>query len=267
MQAAASKISSKVFIWHLETHVSHLCNLRCDGCTHYCDIGYAEKIDHDAALDSLKAWAKRLHIKQFAMLGGEPLLEKRLPDYIKLVAEQFGYAERRVVTNGVLLHKWDESLPELISETRTRLIVSLHVAGGKHKEDLARSFALLKEWIKKYDLNVTVKDIDYRWFRIHRGQGVDMLPFEDGKPELSRARCVTPCVNLHRGLLWKCPPLAYLPMIIGKLRHRVAWERYLQYRPLGLDATDDELLALSSDADCCGMCPAAPEQDLMQNSF
>ena len=267
MQAEKPKLPTKVFVGHLEVHVSHLCNLRCKGCTHYCDIGYAEKIDHDAALDSLKAWARRIHIKQFAMLGGEPLLEKRLPEYIKLASELFYYAERRVVTNGVLLHKWDDSLPKLISETGTRLIVSLHLAGEKRKEEQAKSFALLKEWVKKYDLDLTIKDIDYRWFRIYQGQGLHMRPFEDNRPETSRANCVTPCVNLHKGALWKCPPLAYLPMVIDKLKYKKDWEPYLQYRPLTLEATDDELCALSFDTACCGMCPAAPATDLVQSGF
>lgn len=266
-QTCFSDTNTRVPLRHVETHVSHACNLTCGNCSHYCDIGYPEKIDHDAALASIVAWSKRIRIKQFALLGGEPLIEKRLADYVLTVADVFSYAERRVVTNGVMLYKYDDSFAKRIKDTETRLIVSLHVVPESRKEALAKSLAMLKGWIQKYSLDVTIKPIDSRWFRLYRGRGVNILPFTDGDQDRSREHCVTPCVNLHQGALWKCPPLAYLPMIAKKLKYKEAWEPYLQYRPLQLSASDEELHLLSSDSSCCGMCPVAPKLDVQQRAM
>ncbi len=258
---------AKVHIHHLEIHVSHACNLRCANCSHYCDIGYPQKINHDDALGSILAWSKKLHIDQFALLGGEPLLEKRVTEYVRIAAEAFPLAERRLVTNGVLLHAHDDALAQAIKETNTRLIISSHAIPENQKPLLAKSLSKLKHWIQKYALNVTIKPIDSRWFKLYHGLGKKMLPFDDRCPEQSRARCVTPCVNLHEGALWKCPPLAYLPMVIESLHYKKAWEPYLAYRPLQLSASVQELAHIATDSHCCAMCPKTPKLDLVQHAL
>jgi len=254
----------KAHIHHLELHVSHSCNLRCANCSHYCNIGYHKKIDHVAALESIEAWSKRITVKQFALLGGEPLIEKRVTDYIRKAAEVFPYAERRLVTNGVLLYNHSDDLAKLISETKTRLIVSLHVIPEQQKSKMLKSLSVLNRWIKEYSVNATIKAIDSRWFQIYRGTDCDILPFAENNPAESKRHCTTPCVNLVEGALWKCPPLAYLPMIIDKLRYRKAWEPYLAYQPLQLSASDEAINNLPKDTHCCEMCPTHPKLDMVQ---
>lgn len=252
----------KVQIERLEMHVVHACNIRCKNCSHYCDIGYARRIDHDAALESIGEWSRRISISRFSLLGGEPLLEKRVVDYIEKVAAAFPYADRRLVTNGILLYKYDDSFAQLIKSTNTRLVISLHVVPDQYREKQMKSFATLKEWIKKYSLKATIKEINTKWFKLYHGNGYEIRPYNDNNAAESRKHCLTPCVNLHEGTLWKCPPLAYLPMIIEKLHYKRDWAPYLAYRPLQISASDEALASLSSDSSCCGMCPANPKLDM-----
>lgn len=251
----------KAYIPHLETHVTHSCNLKCKNCSHYCDIGYYAPIDHRSKIESIKEWSQKIVIDKFAILGGEPLLESQVTDYIESVAKCFKNAERRLVTNGLLLHYYDDAFAKLIKKTNTRLIISLHIIPEGQKESLLKSLRLVKEWIIRYSINATIKPLNFPWFKIYHGYGHEILPFNDNNPKMSRAHCVTPCVNLHEGALWKCPPLAYLPNIIDKLKYKNLWKPYLKYQPLQISATYEELNNISKDINCCDMCPQNPQID------
>lgn len=192
-------MNKKAYIPHLETHVTHLCNIKCKNCSHYCDIGYHTPIDHCSKIESIKEWSQRLVVDKFAILGGEPLLENQVTHYIECVAKYFGNAERRLVTNGILLHHYDDSFAKLIKKTNTRLIISLHIIPENKKESLLKSIKLVKKWIIKYSINATIKPLNFPWFKIYHGYGEDILPYNDNDPKMSRAHCVTPCVNLHEG--------------------------------------------------------------------
>ena len=70
------------------------------------------------------------------------------------------------------------------------------------------------------------------------------------------------CPQLFEGAIWKCAPLAYLPMQDRKYGLSEKWAPYLGYRPLAPDCSDAELAAFFAreDEPACGMCPARPER-------
>ena len=82
------------------------------------------------------------------------------------------------------------------------------------------------------------------WYRLYRGDGARMEPFDEGRPFASWRVCRTRhCVTLRDNALWKCPPLAHLPAAAKKLalHENVRWKPYLAYEPLEPRATDDEI--------------------------
>lgn len=89
---------------YLEVHVAHHCNLKCKGCGHMSNLVPEE-------FPSIEQFVKDLHqlkkyvwgIRRFRLLGGEPLLNPELPEYIIATREVYPDADIVVVTNGLLI--------------------------------------------------------------------------------------------------------------------------------------------------------------------
>jgi hypothetical protein len=89
-----------------------------------------------------------------------------------------------------------------------------------------------------------------------------MKPFEDDNPRESWHSCPgRACKQLSDGRLWKCAPIAYLPMQNAKYHLSEEWWPYLEYQPLSPDCSDQQLAEFLAreEEDCCSMCPASPE--------
>ena len=239
---------------HLEMHITHICNLMCKYCAHYCDFGYAGEVPYAQGAEWLCAWAERLAPQQFRILGGEPLLHKDAEKYMRLCAKCFPEAKRDFVTNGLFLRKREDLLPVLI-ETHTVLIISLHPLRSKQQEAVLNDALTLAYQYMPKGLCLRIDNCTNTWRKPYLGEGASIAPFTDGDPEKSFQNCTGYCKTLHQGKLWKCPSLAYLPLIVDQLETKRFWEPYLQYEPLGIDASDAEIAAfIKGNSQFCGMC-------------
>ncbi len=89
---------------YLEFHMADHCNLNCKGCAHLSNIAephFADFGQFEKDMFRLKElfWG----IERVRIMGGEPLLNKDLPRYVKLVREVFPDADMHVVSNGLLI--------------------------------------------------------------------------------------------------------------------------------------------------------------------
>ena len=247
-------------IKQLEMHITHRCNLGCVGCNHYCDFAYKAPINPEAAFTWMENWAQRLQPETFLLLGGEPLLEPRLLDYVRAAADCFPNSNRNIVTNGLLLSKWEKDLPPILLETDTGLELSLYDSSVPEVAARLRlAVAMLKQWRDRHELRVIFRKDPQQWRKLYQGDGYAMLPFSQGRPEESfRVTCLSSrCLTLHQGAIWDCPTIAYLPMIASRLENKEAWSPYLAYRPLAFTAGESELKTFINKPfpECCAMCP------------
>ena len=122
---------------HLEWHITHNCNLSCQGCSHFTNHGH----DWFAEIETLKEWYsywnKRISPHTIAILGGEPLLHKNVIDIIYLTREMWNqplessikliYPRYEIVTNGILIdEEKHKDLPKALKDTDCVLSVSIH---------------------------------------------------------------------------------------------------------------------------------------------
>ncbi len=250
---------------HLEMHIAHGCNLRCKFCTHYCDIGYSGLVPHEVGAEWLKAWSGRLKPERFYLLGGEPLLSPELDHYLVTARECFPDSKRIVVTNGLLLSRIESMMPVFI-DTGTRLHISIHPIPRSEEARLTGALALAERWQRR-GLLVSYRGGLQNWYAPYRGEGSGIRPYAENNPQASFAALCgkdgKSCVNLHEGKLWKCPALAFLPLVIDKLEHRRLWEPYLAYKPLDPEASDEALgKFIALDAEFCDICPAGAQPSL-----
>tara|TARA_B100000902_G_scaffold359570_1_gene375449 strand:- start:527 stop:1357 length:831 start_codon:yes stop_codon:yes gene_type:complete len=249
-------------IEQLELHVTHACNFTCEGCSHYSNHGHTGNITLDDCEEWLYGWSRRVKPKTFTILGGEPTLNKNLPDIVYMVRAMFPDPSTGidVITNATGLHL-QPRLPQMLVATGATLAVSIHsTEHPNYIKKFKRGYKLAKKW--KHDLGVWVEFWDFtnkEWVRQYKGFGDRMMPYEDNNPRKSWEVCISKyAMQLHEGKLWKCPALAYLPMQAKKYNLSDKWNPYLKYQSLEVDCTDEELEEFLNreDESFCSMCPA-----------
>jgi hypothetical protein len=141
------------------------------------------------------------------------------------------------------------------------LYVSVHNQSAEYGEKLKPVLALLNEWKKQHNIEITLYLSSKSWTRRYHGFGSTMEPFQDNQPRKSWEHCgARTCAQLFEGAIWKCAPLAYLGMQDAKYKLSESWAPYLKYRPLPEDCNDTQLTEFfdREDEAVCGMCPAKP---------
>ncbi len=250
-------------IRNLEIHVTHRCNLTCESCSHYSNQGHKGSLSLEDADAWMTRWHSRINPSIFSLLGGEPSIHPRLTDFVVLSRTHWPEAHLRLVTNGFFLHRHPHLPAVLQNDPNACLYLSVHHDSPEYQERLRPIRALLNGWVRRHGIQVTEYSSHQNWTRRYRGFGSTMEPFADAQPRQSWDNCPGKyCAQLLDGDIWKCAPLAYLPMQHEKFRLSERWAPYLRYRPLEAGCSEQELQAFfdREEESSCGMCSAKPER-------
>ncbi len=250
----------------IDVHVTHVCNLHCDGCKHYSNYNHKGSLEVATFRDWISAWSRVLEPKRLHLLGGEPTLHPELTEFLYVAREVWPRTVLHITTNGYFLDRHPNLLQVMI-ETNARLSLSVH---SKDPAYLAK-IDPIREGLRKHreETGVDLMESDETevWTRTYTGVGYSMKPYKDNAPRESWTHCNAKyCMQLHDNRLWKCAPVAYLRMQLEKfdLTTDPDWLPYLNYKSLGLEASPDEMREfLSRESELvCGMCPAKPPRIL-----
>jgi hypothetical protein len=252
----------------LELHVTHACNLTCDSCCHYSNHGHKGNLDPALADRWMAAWRDRIAVAEFNLLGGEPTIHPRLPEFVTLVRRHWPAAYIRIITNGFFLHRHPDLPATLAAAGNAEIALSVHHDEPGYRERLRPAFDRLEAWQRDHGIRVDIWQSHQIWTRRYLGFGSTMLPFKDGNARQSWEICpARHCKQLHEGKIWKCAPLAYLGLQKAKFALSPEWDPYLRYQPLEVTSTDcelDEFLALEDEA-ACSMCSAERRRFVLPN--
>ncbi len=120
-------ISTK-YLPYLEFHIADHCNLNCKACEHYSGL---VREPHFPNLERFTRDFERLHefiddLGMIRILGGEPLLNPEINEYIKLSRRLYPQAIIHVVTNGLLLPKMSEEFFETMRQCNAGIWISFY---------------------------------------------------------------------------------------------------------------------------------------------
>ncbi len=262
--AGQAAIHRVLVVPFLEMDLAFACDLHCRGCTHYSNYSLKGHVPFREGGAWLRAWATRLMPETFSMLGGEPTLNPDLADYLRLAQRLWPTARRILISNGLGFAR-HPGLFETIAETGTRLDVSVHSHSDHvYLDRFNRALVTIEEARLRLGFDMVLRTAEHTFYRTYRGEGPAMRPYQDGDPLQSWTTCTEKfCRTIHEGKLWKCPPLAFLGKVADRfgLRAVGAWQPYLAYRPLAVDASEAELRAFhaANEEPACSMCPARYE--------
>ncbi|WP_051608641.1 radical SAM protein [Selenomonas sp. FC4001] len=111
---------------HVEVNINKDCNLNCTGCDHFAPIAEADTLELDIFKKDMIRLADVMagHIHRIILLGGEPLLNKDLLEYVRIARICMPDTEVFIATNGILLGKMDEIFWSVLKENKTGLLVT-----------------------------------------------------------------------------------------------------------------------------------------------
>ncbi len=110
---------------YLEYHIADHCNLNCKGCTHLSNVaeprfGDLEQFGKDIARLRELFWG----ITTFRLMGGEPLLNPQLPEFLLTLRSYFPDTEIHVVSNGLLMTEERAELLQTMRQVHANLDIS-----------------------------------------------------------------------------------------------------------------------------------------------
>ncbi len=205
--------SNNFILNRIEVHITEHCNLSCKYCGHFSSI--AEKEFYD--LDKFKQDMKRMSFilnKQLPciqLLGGEPLLNPQINEYVNVTKKYFPETTIDILTNAILLDDMDDSFWKTLKTNNLRLVPSIY--------PIKINWASILDKAKKYDVGIygnvltgemlTVNNIEK--FRIKSffklvlslNSGGDINEILKCKPKFSPA-------SMHNGKLYPCYATAYI---------------------------------------------------------
>jgi MoaA/NifB/PqqE/SkfB family radical SAM enzyme len=94
-----------------EVNIADHCNMSCQMCDHYSQLADKSFVDMESFTKDIKRMGEIFDhdIACITLLGGEPTLNEDLVDCIRIVRESFPSAQIIILTNGILLFKWETS--------------------------------------------------------------------------------------------------------------------------------------------------------------
>ena len=119
---------SAKYLPYLEFHVADHCNLRCKACEHYSGLVTEPHVPEFScfAKDMQRLQSFIDDIGMIRILGGEPLLNPEINDYMTLTRELYPYAVICVVTNGLRLLEMPEDFFRTMREQRVHVHLSAY---------------------------------------------------------------------------------------------------------------------------------------------
>ena len=182
---------------HIELHISDKCNLNCKGCTHFSPLFnevnavFEEKIDDIRKIKELFDEIFRIDI-----LGGEPLLNPELKDYVIALRKELPRTFIQIYTNGILIPKLEEDVLKEIHDSNIGISVSEYLPTHKMIDRIREKldFFNIRYHIAKYN----DKQVFNRPISVNKNTKYPFMCISDG------------CITISDGKISRCPTLMYI---------------------------------------------------------
>lgn len=179
----------------LEMHVVDYCNLNCKGCTHFSPIFPKVFPSYQERMAEIRNLAAKVEmIKLISIMGGEPLLNPNLNEYVIQLRKMLPFTRLFLITNGLLIPKIDRMLLRNISLNGVKVIISDYQPTHKIIREIC---TILEEYHIEYEIRDTQK-----YF---------VIPLSLSQNSKYTKGCISDkCNMVWKGKIARCPTLMFI---------------------------------------------------------
>lgn len=259
----------------LETMITQACNLNCVGCTNYSDLVHRGYEPWEIGKHQLLNWLTRIEIPDFGIMGGEPLMNPEVRQWLQGTRDIMPHSQIRFTTNGILLDKHFDIIDVLADIGNCVFKITVHENDTRLEDTIATIFKRYN-WtpITEYGIDRYVSDNGFRFhvkrpttfYKTFKGTYENMMP-HDNSPKEAFASCIQQqCPLLYKGKIYKCSSNGLLVDTLLKFNNPnyIHWEKYIT-DGIGINTPDVDLLSFIENFgkpnSMCGMCPTNKNAD------
>jgi len=284
------------FVPYVEFYITNVCNLTCTNCNRFNNYNFKGHQKWSDYADQYAKWAQHIRLQRITILGGEPLLNPHLLDWVNGINATFKKPVQ-ILTNATRLNQvpglYDVLLKQNIDEsepwTKNWIGVSLHNEDDKYhldqeirkflrgeirivNRDDAENLNNAKTYGGSYayidENNVTIPVWEYDDFynvavEVDRNSRYKL---HNSDPNDAHSICgfvLYKCYHFIKGALYKCGPVALFPEFDQQFNFDISdQDRELlnSYQPLQVDEFSDRGAKFLSEIDQvipqCKFCPS-----------
>lgn len=264
---------SKPILPFAEIMVTQACNISCAGCTNYSDLPHKGFLTWNEGREQILPWLDRVSIPDFGIIGGEPLLNPDIKQWIVGIRKLLPSAQIRFTTNGLLLEKHLDIL-DLCSDVGnvvfkitkhlddTKLDKLIQIIFDKFNWEPVIEFGI-NRWRTNNDLRLQINSPAV-FVKTFVGEYRNMKPHNSDPDEAFKICCQKTCPLIYQGKLYKCSTTALLEDVLSRFDqpNLTEWEKYL-HKGLSPDCSESDLnnfiQNFGQPHSMCSQCPT--EQD------
>ena len=184
-----------------EVNLTDHCNLNCIGCSHFSPIAPENYIVVDNFKKDIERLAKLFNGKceTIDLMGGEPLLHPNLSIICQIARENFRETKIRIVTNGILILKYDDTFWSNLSINNIGLIIT--------KYPINLDYNLINEKAEKMNIKLWIKGQNVERKQVKRP--FDLKGRKSKIKNFFQCEYANVCINLKDGKLFPCVTAAH----------------------------------------------------------
>ena len=201
----------------IEYHLLNKCNLNCKSCSHFSCLVKSEK---EKTLTQIKKDFAKIYeltnkgsselVEKVTIMGGEPLLYKKIIQAVKYIKSLFKDVNVELITNGMLLSKMGEEFFETIRENDITICISIYpiklnydkIFKLLNSKNIKSYWYTIEDDINNPDSNKRVFDSKFLNLNYHDENYKDNLYYQNCRWRLN-------CTQLVDNKLYLCPLVAY----------------------------------------------------------
>ena len=231
----------------LETMITQVCNLACAGCTNYSDLSHKGYVTWKDGKEQLEKWLEIVDIPDFGIMGGEPLINPQVDEWLIGVRDLMPNAQIRFTTNGLLMHKHTDIIKLMHELGNVVFKITVHTPDDEILkstiDDIFNNFQWtevteygIKRWKTSNNLRLQI-NYPTQFLKTFKGNYNNMLPF-DSIPSESFNDCIQQtCPLLYNGKIYKCSTAGLLKDTLDF--NNIKNELWIKHIDNGISTTDD----------------------------
>lgn len=264
---------TKLVLPFVEIMVTQACNLSCHGCTNYSDLVHKGYLTWEQGREQITPWLERVTIPDFGILGGEPLMNPDIRNWVIGIRQLLPDAQLRFTTNGLLLEKNLDIIDLLADVGNCVFKIGVHL----HDTILENTIQYILnryDWEEVTEFGVKrlktannfrfhVRRPDVFW-KTYQNDYANMMPHNSDPVQAFKICCQQTCPLLYNGKLYKCSTAGLLRDTLARFNNPnfAAWEPYLD-NGIGPQCSNLELNNFVTNfgrpSSICSQCPTASD--------